>query len=296
MNETQPIPAVATRCAYVALIGQPNAGKSTLMNALVGARVGIVSAKPNTTRLLVRGVQTMGNTQLVWLDTPGLTSDIGNAKKGYDRALMQQASTAMNEADVVVIVVEASKAIRGIAQETAWWEAAQAQAQPVILVLSQVDKLKEKKLLLPLLTQLQGAPLAAVIPLSAQKGTAIKELAAAVTKLAPVGPHLFPPEMLTDQPLAERLSELTREQLMRILQAEVPYGITVQTEDVEPPHDDLPMRIAQFIVVSKASHKAMVLGAGGQMIKRLGTQARHAMQEVLGQGVRLELQVKMLKK
>jgi GTPase len=285
-----------TKCAYVALIGQPNAGKSTLLNALVGARVGIVSAKPNTTRLLVRGVQTLGDTQLVWLDTPGLTSEQGNVKKGYNRALMQQASEAMAEADVVVIVAEASKALRSLVQEEAWWQGAARHNQPAILVLSQVDKLKEKKQLLPLLTQLQAAPLAAIVPLSAQKNQAVKELAAAVAKLAPTGPYLFPAEMLTDMPLAERLSELTREQVLRALQAEVPYEIQVQTEDVEPPQGEAPMLIRQTVLVQRPSHKAMVLGAGGSMIKRLGTQARHAMQEVLGHGVRLELQVKLQKK
>lgn len=285
-----------TRCAMIALIGQPNAGKSTLLNAVVGARVGIVSAKPNTTRLLVRGVQMLKDTQLVWLDTPGLTRVQGNAKKGYSRALMQQAAEAMSDADIVVLVADVNQALRGLEQEEAWWQQAAQHRQPTILVLSKIDKLKDKKLLLPLLTRLQASPLAAVVPLSALKDVAVKELAAAVAKLAPEGPHLFPAGMVTDQPLADRLSELTREQILRVLQAEVPYGITVQTEDVAAPQGDAPMLINQTILVSKPSHKAMVLGAGGQMIKRLGTQARFAMQEVLGQGLRLELQVKLLKK
>ncbi len=285
-----------TRCAMIALIGQPNAGKSTLLNAVVGARVGIVSAKPNTTRLLVRGVQMLKDTQLVWLDTPGLTRVQGNAKKGYSRALMQQAAEAMSDADIVVLVADVNQALRGLEQEEAWWQQAAQHRQPTILVLSKIDKLKDKKLLLPLLTRLQASPLAAVVPLSALKDVAVKELAAAVAKLAPEGPHLFPAGMVTDQPLADRLSELTREQILRVLQAEVPYGITVQTEDVAAPQGDAPMLINQTILVSKPSHKAMVLGAGGQMIKRLGTQARFAMQEVLGQGLRLELQVRLLKK
>jgi GTP-binding protein Era len=289
---SQPTP---TRCAFVALIGQPNAGKSTLLNALVGQRVGIVSAKPNTTRLLVRGVQQVGATQLVWLDTPGLTSQHGSAKHGYDRALMQQAATAMSEADVVVVVADVTKALKDFTQEAAWLAQAQTQQQPAVLALSQVDKLKDKRALLPFLTQLNEQSWAAVVPLSAVKQLAVKDLAAAVAKRAPEGPHLFPAEMVTDQPLAERLSELTREQVLRQLQAEVPYGVQVQTEEVLPPQDGAPLVVQQTILVTKPSHKAMVLGAGGQRLKQLGTQARYAMQEVLGQGVRLELQVKLLK-
>jgi GTP-binding protein Era len=286
---------MTTRCAYVALIGQPNAGKSTLLNALVGQRVGIISAKPNTTRRLVRGVQQLGATQLVWLDTPGLTSKPGHAKRGYDRALMQQAAAAMAEADVVVVVAEATKALRNFTQEQAWLTQAQTRQQPVVLALSQVDKLKDKKALLPFLTQLNGQPWAAVVPLSATKNLALNELAAAVAKVAPLGPHLFPAEIISDQPMAEWLSELTREQILRQLQAEVPYGILVQTDEVIPPQDGAPMVVQQTVLVPKERHKGMVLGAGGQRLKALGTQARHAMQEVLGQGVRLELQVKVLK-
>jgi GTP-binding protein Era len=284
-----------TRCAFIALAGQPNAGKSTLLNALVGARVGIISAKPNTTRLLVRGVQNLGATQLVWLDTPGLAENDSSAKRGFSRQLQQQAQSALSDADVVVLVVETTKALRDLAREERWMQQAVARKQPVILALAQVDKLSDKKALLPLLTKLQEWPLAAVIPLSATKGTAVKELAHAVAKLAPVGPHHFPPEMVTDQPVAERLAELTREQLMRLLQAEVPYGITVQTEAIEAASDPDPMLVQQSITVQLTRHKPMVLGAGGLMLKRLGTQARHAMQEVLGQGVRLELRVKVAK-
>jgi GTP-binding protein Era len=281
-----------TRCALVAIVGRPNVGKSTLLNALVGARVGIVSAKPNTTRLMVRGVQHLKDVQLVWLDTPGLATTPGSTRRGYSRTLQQQAESAMAEADVVVIVAEAAHALKGLADEQIWVQAAAHRKQAVVLVLSKVDKVKRKNDLLPLLTALNGWPLAAVVPLSALKSTAVVELAAAVAKLAPAGPHLFPAEMVTDQPLPERLAELTREQVMRLLQAEVPYGVMVETEAIIPPEGEAPLRVQQVIVVSKASHKAMVLGAGGQMLKRLGTQARHAMQQALGQGLRLELRVK----
>lgn len=283
-----------TRCALVAIIGQPNAGKSTLLNALVGARVGIISAKPNTTRLMVRGVQNKGDIQLVWLDTPGLFDKSGPAKKGYDRSLLQQAESAMAEADVVVIVAETAKALKNMQLEESWISTAAKRKQPVVLVLSKVDKVSSKSALLPLLTRLNDFTLKTVVPVGITQGGkqgGVADVANAVAKLAPEGPHLFPQDMVTDQPLPERLSELTREQALRLLQAEVPYGVEVQTEAITAAEGEAPMLVQQVVLVARNTHKGMVIGEGGQMLKRLGTQARHAMQEVLGQGVRLELRV-----
>jgi GTP-binding protein Era len=290
-----------TRCALVALIGQPNAGKSTLLNALVGARVAIVSDKPNTTRMMVRGAQTLGETQIVWLDTPGLVnggsrSDASKMQRGFDRTLQQQAESAMAEADVLVVVADIRGALRDFSTEERWITQAAKAKQPVVLALTKTDLVKDKKQFLPLLERLNTLPVAAVVLVATLRNQAVPEVAKAVAKLAPVGPHLFPSDMLTDQPLPERLAELTREQVLRLMNAEVPYGATVITEAIMPPGsgdagDDAPMLVQQMIVVPKNSHKPMMLGEGGQMIKKIGTQARHAMQQALGQGVRLELRV-----
>ena len=285
-----------TRCALVALIGQPNAGKSTLLNALVGARLAIISAKPNTTRMMVRGAQTFGETQIVWLDTPGLVNggsraDATKMQRGFDRTLQQQAESAMAEADVLVLVADVTKAVRDFTTEERWIANAAKAKQPIVLVLTKTDLLKDKKLLLPLLERLNTMPVAAVIPVATPRNQAVPEVAKAVAKLAPVGPHLFPADMLTDQPLPERLAELTREQVLRLMNAEVPYGATVVTEAISAPEGEAPMLVQQMIVVPKNSHKPMMLGEGGAMIKKIGTQARHAMQQALGQGVRLELRV-----
>ncbi len=278
----------------VAIVGRPNAGKSTLLNALTGARVGIISPKPNTTRVVVRGITHSGHAQLVWLDTPGLNK----SAKAFERRLVQQANGAMADADVVLVLLDASHAVKNagpkaLQQEAEWVSAALGRKQSVIVGISKVDLVKAKVALLPVLETINAWGVHAVVPLSASKKIALDDLVREVAKLAPAGPWLFPADMVTDAPLHQRLAEFTREQAMNLLQQEVPYGVGVMTEAVVPAQGEAPMLVQQIIMVVKESHKPMVVGAGGSMLKQIGMRARKVMQEALGEGVRLELRVKV---
>ncbi|MBI1308682.1 MAG: GTPase Era [Proteobacteria bacterium] len=300
------------RCALVALVGLPNVGKSTLLNALVGEKVGIVSDKPNTTRVTVRGVFTQGETQFVFMDTPGLN----RSSKAFDRRLVQQAEGAGQEADIVVFLVDVG-GIKGgkeglspaIVRQKEMLEQQfrpmqrQNKRQKLLVVLTKVDKVKDKTLLLPVLTEVGSWGVDGVVPLSAEKHDGgLKALLNELDRMTGEGPWLFPAGQVTDMPMPLRLAEITREKAMRLLYEEVPYGVGVVTEQVEDRRneergtrneEEAPMLVQQQILVAREQHKAMVVGKGGQMLKKIGMQARAEMQEILGCGVRLELHVKV---
>lgn len=288
------------RCALVALVGVPNAGKSTLMNAIVGEKVGIISSKPNTTRVTVRGVKTSGVTQLIFMDTPGLNK----SSKSFDRRLVQQAEGAWQEADVVVYLCDASKlrgdAVMALREHKEMLDRHRhGENQKVVVVLTKVDMVKDKKLLLPLLTEINGWGVDAVVPLAAMKDNGVSQLLRELERMAVAGPWLFPAEQVTDMPMALRLAEITREKAMQLLHEEVPYGVGVLTQSMEEGDAEgeaAPWLIKQQILVARDQHKGMVLGKGGQMLKMIGTKARMDMQEILGAGVRLELHVKVAEK
>lgn len=279
------------KCALVAIAGVPNVGKSTLMNALIGEKVGIVSPKPNTTRVTVRGVLTQGSNQLVFMDTPGLN----RSSKAFDRRLVQQAQGAAVEADILLVLCDAT-AKGGWIEEKRLIEAARDRQQKVIVVLTKIDKLKEKAALLPILSAMNSWGVDAVVPVSALKGatrtSGVTQLVRELERLMPAGPWLFPPEQVTDMPLPLRLAEVTRAQAMRLLHQELPYGVGVITQGIEDVEDGLVL-VQQQLLVAKEQHKPMVLGSGGQMLKEIGSRARKDMQEILGSGVRLELHVKV---
>ncbi|RYG61937.1 MAG: GTPase Era [Alphaproteobacteria bacterium] len=298
------------RCGLVALVGLPNAGKSTLMNAIVGEKVGIISNKPNTTRITVRGVLTEGVNQLVFMDTPGWN----RSAKAFDRRLVQQAAGAAAEADIVAILADIGGGAAAFGPDVRELvDQAKQRQQKVVLVVTKIDKLKSKEALLPLLGKLNDWNVDAVVPLAAikadphdgqakganaRKVSGVERLVAELVKLIPDGPWLFPPEQVTDIPLKLRLAELTREQAMRQLHQELPYQIGVITESVEEVEDDdgNVTLIHQQLLVSKEQHKPMVLGNRGQMLKKIGTFSRLEMQKVVGERVRLELHVKVAEK
>lgn len=277
------------RCALIAIVGLPNAGKSTLLNAIVGEKVGIVSPKPNTTRVTVRGVMTREETQLIFMDTPGLN----RSDKSFDRRLVQQAKGAWAEADAVVFVMDATKGTKG---QKDVLERYRGQGQKLIVVVSKIDRVKDKKALLPLLSEIQTWGVDVVVPLSAQKANGVEALVGELMRSAQEGVWLFPAGQVTDMPLPLRLAEITREKAMRLLGQEVPYGVGVITqvyEERDADGEEAPVLIKQQVLVAKEQHKAMVVGAGGQMLKKIGMTARKEIQEILGKGVRLELHVKV---
>lgn len=298
------------RCGLIALVGLPNAGKSTLMNALVGEKIGIISNKPNTTRVTVRGVLTKGDSQMVFMDTPGLN----RSSKAFDRRLVQQAMGAAVEADIVVVLTELNAAGNDslTVELQQLMDEAKKRQQKLLVLLTKVDKVKDKAKLLPTLTKMVEMGADAVVPVAAIKAeqggggkgsfksSGVDRVVAELLKMLPEGPWLFPADMTTDMPLPLRLAELTREQAMRQLHQEIPYGIGVMTGTVEEAVDEengeAVTVVIQQILVSKEQHKPMVLGKGGQMLQKIGTFARLEMQKILGTRVRLDLHVKVAEK
>lgn len=273
------------RCGLVALVGAPNVGKSSLMNKLVGEAVGIVSPKPNTTRISVRGVAVQGNAQVVFVDTPGLNT----SKGAIDRALVQRAQGSAAEADVVALVIDAMKGFDDRAKDLL---AKVGKGVPVALIINKVDKLQPRSKVLALMTQAQEiGRFSAVFAVSATTGGGMKDVLPGIAALVPEGPWLFPPGQVTDVPLPVRLAEITRAVAMRYLHEEVPYSVAVLPVEIDD--SEKPMLVQQLVVVGRAAHKPIVLGAKGAMLKRIGTQARQEMQALLDVGIRLELEVEV---
>ncbi|MFZ2587814.1 MAG: GTPase Era [Alphaproteobacteria bacterium] len=281
----------ATRCGLIALVGAPNVGKSTLINALVGERVGIVSSKPNTTRIVVRGVVTEGATQFVFVDTPGLNT----SAKAFDRALVQQAQGSLAEADVVALVIDAGRGFDDRAMDIV--ARIQQGKRTAVLIINKVDRLVPRERVLPLMTRAAElgcfAEVLAVAAANVNKkgGGGMKDVLPRLAKYVPEGPWLFPADMATDMPLYQRLAEITREQVMTYMHEEVPYAIAVVTDSVDD--SGMPWLVQQRILLTREAHKPLVIGKGGSMLGRMGTAAREVMQDVLGTGVRLELHVEV---
>jgi GTP-binding protein Era len=281
--------AVATRCGFVALVGAPNAGKSTLLNALVGQKVSIVTHKAQTTRAQIRGVVTDGPTQVVFIDTPGIFAP----KRRLDRAMVNSAWTSAGDADLVALIVDADKGITG--EVDSLLQGLADIRQPKILVLNKID-LIDHELLLGLAAGLnQRLAFAATFMLSATRGDGVGDFLRWVQTHVPEGPWHFPEDQLTDLTLALTAAEVTREKLFLRIHEEIPYNATVETERFEVRKDGS-YRIDQVVYVTRASHKKIVLGAGGQTIKAIGAEARQELMGMFDTPVHLFLFVKVREK
>ncbi len=276
-----------SHCGYVAIVGRPNVGKSTLLNALIGQKVSIVSPKAHTTRHRILGVLNRSSDQAVFVDTPGMQRD---RKHALHRLMARTINQAIADADIVVMVVEASKFTR---QDRQLAESLRDTADRVILVLNKVDLLKEKAELLPRLAELSAEfPFGAFVPISARNGTNLGELLAEIFCRLPEGPSLFPREMLTDRNLQFRIAEVIREKLLAAVHQEVPYGLTVEVEHVGKKEKDQTL-IHALIWIERDSHKAIVIGKGGRVLKAIGRAARLELKGLIGERVHLELWVKV---
>jgi GTPase len=275
-----------TRCGFVALIGAPNAGKSTLVNALVGSKVSIVSRKVQTTRALVRGIATEGAAQLVLIDTPGIFAP----RRRLDRAMVTAAWGGAHDADIVVLLIDAGKARD---DEAAAIVARLAEVrQPKVLVLNKVD-LVQKPALLALTADLNArAPFAATFMLSALTGEGVADLKGWLAEHAPAGPWHYPEDQISDAPLRSLAAEVTREKLFDRLHQELPYQSTVETDSWKEQRGGA-VRIEQTIYVERESQRKIVLGKGGQTIKAIGADARKEIAALIEQPVHLFLFVKV---
>jgi GTP-binding protein Era len=270
----------------VAILGRPNVGKSTLLNRLVGEKLAIVTPKPQTTRNRIVGVWNGAAGQIVFVDTPG----VHGARKGLNRFMVGEAVGAIPEVDAVLLVVEAGDARAGDAEKEIL-KAAAAERRRVVLALNKVDKIKDKATLLPLLAGWEAAgDFAAIIPLSARRGTNVEAIVSELCKVLPEGPPLYGPEMLTDRTERFLAAELVREQLFLHLRQELPYAVAVVIDSWEE-REAGDVVIEATIVVERDSQKGIVVGKGAAMVREVGAKARAAISDLLQRPAHLKLTV-----
>lgn len=278
------------RCGFVALVGAPNAGKSTLLNRLIGAKLAIVSPKVQTTRTVLRGVVTEGPAQLVFIDTPGIFAP----KRRLERAMVARAWQGAADADLIVVVVDARLAAKSGPDDDTLRivEGLREAGRKAVLALNKIDLVRRPALLALVQRFDAEGVFTDIFMISAATGDGVDDLRAHLAAAVPEGPWHYPEDQLSD--MSERLiaAELTREQLFRQLHQELPYALTVETENWEE-RPDGSVRIAQTIYVARDSHKAIVLGKGGTRIKSVGAAARKALEALLGRRAHLVLFVKV---
>ncbi len=276
---------MTTRCGYVALLGRPNAGKSTLLNQAVGAKVSIVTPKAQTTRFRISGIVMRGGDQIVLVDTPGIFAP----KRRLDRAMVAAAWEGVAGADLACLIVDAAKADPDDLAEPI--EALAATGRPRWLILNKIDLLPRETLLPLAETLARQGGFAEVFMISALKRDGVDRLLDALAAAMPEGPHLYPEDELTDQTERMLAAELVREQIFLQLRDEVPYGASVETESFSERKDGS-VRIDVTIYVARAGHKKIVLGEGGARIKAIGSRARRDLERQLERRVHLFLNVK----
>ena len=281
-----PATETGTRCGFVAIIGAPNSGKSTLTNALVGAKVSIATHKAQTTRGPVRGIGLIGDTQVILVDTPG----IFQPKRRLDRAMSQAAWERAEEADIVAVVIDAHRGLDSSLD--ALLKHLPEVKRPAIAILNKID-LVSKPDLLRLTAEISALmQFDRVFMVSALTGDGVADLRSYLASAVPLGPWLFPEDQLTDASLRQTAAEITREKLFLRLHEELPYQLTVETADWKELKDGS-VRIEQTIYVTRESQRKMVLGAKGQTIKEIGSAAREEIAEIAGVPVHLFLFVKV---
>ncbi len=274
------------RAGYIALIGRPNVGKSTLLNALLGQKLSITSHKPQTTRHRILGIKTSDDAQLVYVDTPGIH---GQAKRAVNRYMNRAASSILNDVDVIVFLVEA---LRWEEEDELVLKALQSVSAPVVLAVSKTDLVKDKARLLPYLQACSDKfPFTAVVPISSYRKTNLEQLESALKQHLPESPPIYPEDQLTDRSERFLAAEIIREKLMRRLNEELPYELTVEIEQFKEEGEML--RIAGLIWVERENQKAIVIGKQGSMLKEIGHEARIDMENLFSRKVFLQLWVKV---
>lgn len=279
--------ATKPRCGYVAIVGRPNVGKSTLLNALVGEKVSIVTAKAHTTRHRTLGIINRGGAQAVFIDTPGLQRE---KKRMLHRLMARAVGQAIAEADLILMVVEASRITE---EDKRLGKMLTERAAQTVLVLNKIDELHRREELLARLSDAaQIFPFAAFVPISARKHDNLDALMAEIFGRLPEGDAVFPEGTKTDKDRRFRIAECIREKLLDALHREVPYGLTVEIEHLGEAEDGQ-LLVHALIWLDRESHKAIVIGKGGRVLKAVGRAARLELIELLGQRVHLELWVKV---
>jgi len=286
VESSPPAASGETACGFVALIGAPNVGKSTLVNALVGSKVTIVSRKVQTTRALIRGIVIEDNAQIILVDTPGIFSP----KRRLDRAMVSTAWSGAHDADLVCVLLDAKA---GIDEEAdAILKKLATVAHPKILVLNKIDLIPREKLLALAQAANERMKFEGTFMISALSGDGVADLRKTLAKMVPPGPFHYPEDQMSDAPLRHLAAEITREKIYRQLHQELPYQSTVET-DSWTERKDKSVRIEQTIFVERESQRKIVLGKGGATIKSIGADSRKEIAEIVGVPVHLFLFVKV---
>jgi len=274
------------RSGFVSIIGRPNAGKSTLLNALVGQKLAIVADKPQTTRTSIQGVLTLPDAQIVFLDTPGIHA----TDSALNKRLMEAVRAALEERDLLLFLADATHPLGEEDRHAV--DIVRKRGTPVMLVLAKIDLLRDKAVLLPLIEQYRDIyDFADYLPVSAVKGTGLDDLRRNIVARLPEGPAYFPPQHVTDQPERFLAAELIREKILLLTRQEVPHSIAVTVDSWE---ETLQItRIFATIRVEREGQKRIVIGAGGAMLKKIGTQARQEMERLFAVRIYLDLHVRV---
>ncbi|MDD6395963.1 MAG: GTPase Era [Firmicutes bacterium] len=277
-----------TKSAFVAIVGKPNVGKSSILNKLLGEKIAIVSAKPQTTRSKIMGVMNYGETQLVFTDTPGLHKP----KNKLGDYMVKTIADSIGDVDMCLMVVEESGRIHDAELELI--EKFKKLEMPAVLAINKIDKLSDKSKLAERIAQFSELyDFEAIVPVSAETGEGLEDMTIELCKLAEEGPHFFDEDTLTDQPERVIAAEIIREKMLRLLNDEVPHGTAVEIEKMRERADGGIMDIEATIYCEKDSHKGIIIGKGGAMLKKIGTYARTDLEKFLEIKVNLKLWVKV---
>ena len=282
---------IKTKSAFVAIVGKPNVGKSSLLNRLLGEKIAIVSAKPQTTRSKIMGVMNTGEsgeTQLVFTDTPGMHKP----KNKLGDYMVKTIVDSIGDVDLCLMVVEESGKLHEAELELI--EKFKKLDMPVVLAINKIDRLSDKTKLLERISQFAGLyDFAGIIPISAQEGEGVEQLIEKLCEMAEEGPHFFDDDTLTDQPERVIAAEIIREKMLRLLSDEVPHGTAVEIEKMRERPDGGIMDIEATVYCEKESHKGIIIGKGGAMLKKIGSYARTDLEKFLETRVNLKLWVKV---
>ncbi len=276
-------------CGFVAIIGRPNVGKSTLMNRILGQKISITSRRPQTTRHQVMGIKTEGQAQFIYVDTPGIHILGRDRNKAINRFMNQAATQALRDVDCVVFIIDRT---RWSDEDQVVLSRLEHVKAPVILAVNKVDRLEDKSTLLPWLAEVGARrDFAAIIPISAKHGTNVPELEVEVAKHLPAGMHHYPADQITDRSQRFLAAELVREKIMRQLGDELPYQVTVEIEEFRD--EGRVVHISALILVERDGQKKILIGDKGERIKNIGREARLEMERALDTKVMLNLWVKV---
>ena len=290
-EEKNTSPTRPTRFGFVAVIGEPNAGKSTLINQILGTKISIVSPKAQTTRTRILGVHIQGQSQISFIDTPGIFE--ANKKNKLERAIVASAWEGIAEAEIVALLVDVSKKI-GASTTAILERLAQEKARnkKYILVLNKIDKIKREALLELSLKLNEACDFDATFMISAINGNGVDKFVTHLADNVPEGPWHYPEDHITDMPMRLMAAEITREKIFHLLHQEIPYALTVETQTWEN-FDNGDIRIEQIIFINREAHKKIILGKGGSMIKKIGEKSRRELEDIFDTKVHLKLFVKL---